>query len=124
MAFKLDDYTTEAHPPIVVNGLAAEGVTAQDIAFTIEGTAKNEYGLPVVTKADVIKEGGLFNSKTYPCVLVSNPTQRYYHQMIVMDGDTLRFYLGGVSGADWENEKHWHYRLLDTYEKIFGITYR
>lgn len=60
----------------------------------------------MIINVDTIKEGGVFGN-TYPCVVINhpNPPQKYFTDLIIINGNTVNFYFFGFSEANDKTNK-------------------
>lgn len=76
-------------------------LTAENVAEQMRIRAK-EMGAPMDVSTDEVTEGGLFGSRSYPCVVINHPdtSLQYFTDVIVLNGNTVNFYHFGISSAN------------------------
>lgn len=85
--------------------------TAGELAEEIKQAAR-ERGVPADVRVDTIRSGGMMFGSTCPCVVVShpNPPQRYFDQLLILNGNVVSFKYWGESKANTNHNKKEEYR--------------
>lgn len=84
---------------VVVDPFQANGWTASAVAEMATDIA-NKYGIPANISVDQVTTGGLFGQQ-YPCVVIKHPSQPYFDQWVVINGNIINVYYGGYSKANY-----------------------
>ena len=133
----------------VVDPFMAEGWKAPDVAAFAKRIAE-EKGIPANIFVDQATTGGFFGQQ-YPCVIIKhpNPPQSYFEHWIVINGNLINIYFGGMSKAnynmnlkeqrsksgklsgiimgammqdssmDLQTEQMWHQQIMQIYQEIW-----